>query len=88
MWPQPDTLKRKAFCTSAKFLVIKNRYQKSSSFSNGRQEDTMNRNWWFPAKAKGHNSVDFSNSHTSRKDRSNILRWLTAMAAQRNLSPG
>jgi hypothetical protein len=48
----------------------------------------MNRNWWFPAKAKGHNSVDFSNSHTSRKDRSNILRWLTAMAAQRNLSPG
>jgi hypothetical protein len=24
----------------------------------------MDRNWWFPVKAKGHNSADFSNSHT------------------------
>jgi hypothetical protein len=48
----------------------------------------MDRNWWFPVKAKGHNSADLSDSHTSRKGRSIILRWLTAMAAQRNLRPG
>lgn len=48
----------------------------------------MNRKWWFPAKAKGHNSADLSDSHTPVSAGSIVFRWLTAMAAQRNLRPG
>jgi hypothetical protein len=64
-------------------LVIKNRI-----FSNGRQEDTHGSELVVSGKGKGHNSADFSNSHTPVSAGSIVFRWLTAMAAQRNLSPG